>query len=449
MPPTLDHPNLRCFDQKRRFGVDLLYPTQRYVNALSQYELCVSAPDLAVDGCPAQSRMPNPLFAGGRNRSLVFLGGIVGVPWQAISSEIDENGRPLEDPATQLRFKSFEQLEADRTWEAILGSQGTPWQPAANGQPEVASVPRTPPTNPYMLESELERRAVMDNNEVNGREYDTTQGSAGTPNDLQYACIFPLPESKLCSQEPCDCVDGEFDKPLCQAPGSQTPGTTQHWAKAYPGVRQLEVLRDFGSNSIVASICARNVDISTRATRPDFGYRPAIAAIVDRLKQQLANRCLPRPMELADDATVPCTMVETKRDAGGVCDCDPRIARSAPEARVDALVRAQLVRDGAGCGPDDPECQSACLCEVLQVQDAANADPAAALRACREEEEPSGVEGWCYVANTPDQQIGNPALVVDCPATQRQQIRFVGAGLDSNTTTFLACVGSSLSAREQ
>lgn len=203
------------------------------------------------------------------------------------------------------------------------------------------------------------------------------------------------------------------------------------------------------SNSIVASICARNVDISTRATRPDFGYRPAIAAIVDRLKQQLANRCLPRRLELADDATVPCTMVETRRDAGGACDCDPRLARQAPRARVDALVRAQLARDGAGCGSDDPQCLEACLCEVLQVQDAANPDPGEALRACREDEEPSGVEGWCYVANTPDQQIGNPALVADCPGTQRQQIRFVGAGLESNTTTFLACVGSSLSAREQ
>lgn len=455
MPPNLDHPNLRCFDQKRRFGIDLLYPTQRYVNALTQYELCVGAPDLAVEGCPSQNRVDNPLFASGRNRSLVFLGGIVGVPWQAISSDVDANGQPLEDPERQLRFKSFEQLNTDRTWDAIVGSRGTPYRAAAEGQPEITSVPRTPPANPYMIESELPRPPIMPGNEINGGEYDTTQDAAeGTPGDLQYACIFPLPESKVCTDElkanneSCDCFEGQFDKPLCRAPGTQSVGTTQHWAKAYPGARQLEVLRDFGSNSIVASICARNVDITTRATRPDFGYRPAIAAIVDRLKQQLVNRCLPRAMELDDDGTVPCTMVETKRNPEGRCECDSRIARKPPTSRVDALVRAQLASDGGGCGPDDPSCQGACLCEVLQVQKAENENPDEALRMCREEEEPSGVEGWCYVANTPEQQIGNPALVAECRATERQQLRFVGTGLEPNTTTFLACVGSSLAARE-
>ena len=45
------------------------------------------------------------------------------------------------------------------------------------------------------------------------------------------------------------------------------------------------------------------------------------------------------------------------------------------------------------------------------MQQAENPDSDEALRICREEEEPSaGVEGWCYVANTPDQQIGNAAL---------------------------------------
>src|SRR5262249_1259323 len=30
-----DDVNLRCWDQKRRFGIDFLYPTDRYVNGLS------------------------------------------------------------------------------------------------------------------------------------------------------------------------------------------------------------------------------------------------------------------------------------------------------------------------------------------------------------------------------------------------------------------------------
>jgi hypothetical protein len=81
------------------------------------------------------------------------------------------------------------------------------------------------------------------------------------------------------------CYAGDMDRPLCeQSPGTSPPGTTQYWGKAYPGGRQLEVLEGYGANSIVASICARNV---TDATAPDFGYRPALAAIVERLSEQL------------------------------------------------------------------------------------------------------------------------------------------------------------------
>lgn len=450
LPPNQDGVNLRCFDQKRRFGIDLLYPTARYVNALREYELCVSAPDLALEGCPAADRVRNPLFAGGRDRSLVFLGGIVGVPWQSIASSVDQSGEPLLDPSSQLRFKTFDELTNDGTWSEIIGSRGVPWQPASGGRPEQAAVPRTPPSNPYMIESDRPRPGIERGNEINGREYDTTQDGvpAGTPNDLQYACIFPLPEPKTCTRErqtnreACDCYENNLDRPLCeQDPGEAAPGITQHWAKAYPGTRQLEVLRDYGTNSIVASICARNV---STPDQPDFGYRPAISAVVDRLKEQLGSRCLPRALDVAEDGSVPCTLVETKPRPDGECTCDARIARRVPSARVQSLVRGQLASDpDRPCGPDDPSCQGACLCEVLQVQRAATENPEAALQSCREDDAALGVEGWCYVASTPEQQIGNPELVAGCPATQRQLLRFAGTGLDDNTTTFLACVGSS------
>jgi len=54
-------------------------------------------------------------------------------------------------------------------------------------------------------------------------------------------------------------------------------------------LRELEVLEGFGdqtTNAIVASICARN---TTDASRPDFGYRPAMAAILERLRPLLAE----------------------------------------------------------------------------------------------------------------------------------------------------------------
>jgi hypothetical protein len=37
-------------------------------------------------------------------------------------------------------------------------------------------------------------------------------------------------------------------------------------------------------SAIVASICARNVSDASKA---DYGYRPAVAAVVERLQEQL------------------------------------------------------------------------------------------------------------------------------------------------------------------
>jgi hypothetical protein len=223
------------------------------------------------------------------------------------------------------------------------------------------------------------------------------------------------------------------------------PGTTQYWSKAYPGVRHLEVLEGYGANSIVASICARNVEDDTAA---DFGYRPAIAAIVDRLKEQLGDRCLPRPLLVdALDGTVACNLVETiPRPEGGTCPpCNPMTARAVPDPIVDTVVRGQLVNQpGDPCG-DDEDCSNACLCEVLQVQQVPT-NPPDALTRCREDPEATGVEGWCYV--DADKGLGNPALVENCPATEQRLLRFVGGGLESGTTTFVACQGSSFAAEQ-
>jgi hypothetical protein len=96
--PTEDHPNLRCFNQKQRYGVNFLYPTQRYVNALRNPTIDPSRVDLSLgDG----AGVDNPLFsdlsgAGGtvRDPGLVFFAGIVGVPWQAIARKNDAGARP-------------------------------------------------------------------------------------------------------------------------------------------------------------------------------------------------------------------------------------------------------------------------------------------------------------------------------------------------------------------
>jgi len=83
----------------------------------------------------------------------------------------------------------------------------------------------------------------------------------------------------------CDCYAEDNDRPLCQtSPGSGAFTTTQFWAKAYPSLRPLTVLRGMGEDGIVASICAR---ATSDQSRPDFGYRPAVAALIEQLKRKL------------------------------------------------------------------------------------------------------------------------------------------------------------------
>jgi hypothetical protein len=452
LPANADGQNLRCFQQKRRFGVDFLYPTRRYVNALQNLDICWNDLELSRDNCAPGDIVPNPLYVGGRSQDLVFFGGIVGVPWQAIDSDVDANNRPL--PPGQLRFQNATELQLNGTWDQILGSPGTRWRAAGPNRAEVAGVPAIPPALAQMVESEFPRAGVTNGNPINGREYSTlddVNGTNDTPDDLEYACIFPLAVPRDCTQrdpntEACDCYQGELDRPLCeQVPGQSTAGTTQYWAKAYPGGRHLEVLKEYGANSIVASICARNV---TDPDAADFGYRPAIAAIIDRLKEQLGDRCLPRSLNTNPaDGTVACNLVEANtRPENGNCVCDPAIARRAVDPVLDTVVRGQLAADrGNLCGDGDPNCTGACLCEVLQVQQVTS-NPQNALDVCQNDENASGVEGWCYI--DADQGIGNDALVENCPATQRRLLRFVGRGLEPNTTTLVACTGSSFAARE-
>lgn len=421
LPLSADAANLRCFDQKRRFGIDLLYPTERYVNALRELRLCPSNPSLSVEGCPG-TVVDNPLFAGGRTPESVYLAGIIGVPWQAIAADRDPLGNALAEDV--LRFKTAGELSS-ADWRNILGEPG--------------ASPPLPPENPLMREATGPRPGVSPGG-PNGREYATDWVTAGTPEDLQYACIFPLPEPRNCegqSDVSCDCTPSAEDKPLCQATIGAAPTTVQHWAKAYPGLRELEVLRGFGENSIVASICARNVrDLSRR----DFGYRPAISSILERLEEQLVRSCLPRPLEVAADGTVQCTLVEV-RPGDDACNCDPARARSRPGGLLETSVRESLARSiGSPCGADDPECRSACLCEVEQVVGAADLD------ACRNLETPTGVEGWCYVADDEQQQIGSPALVAECPPNERRLVRLVGEG-QQDALTVISCSGASF-ARE-
>jgi hypothetical protein len=233
----------------------------------------------------------------------------------------------------------------------------------------------------------------------------------------------------------CDCDPqgvGADERPLCQGPDGNY-GSDQYFAKAYPGLRQLQVLKDYNENSIVASICARNVD---NQNAQDFGYRPAIAAIVDRLKEKLVDRCLPRPLEPDPEGAVPCSIVEVApapAGGAGACACDEGAARTPVSPEVDPRVRARMEDNGICEGAS---CSEFCLCELQPVT-------GGDLQQCLNNPAEISASGWCYIDE--EQGIGNPELVEKCPATEKRKLRFVGDGKPAaGTTTFIACVGAPL-----
>ena len=269
-----DASNLRCFEQKRRFGIDFLYPIERYTDALTSQFIADVAGNL----------VPNPIFsdlnpADGitavRDPGLVFLTGIVGVPWQDLARDPQNLAKGLKDP-TELATPDAQGLTA---WDVVLGD------PALND----------PPKDPHMIESIFPRSgsnpitgaAITQpgnpTNPINGSEY-----TISNQDDLQYACIFPLLASKNCNDPSivsCDCKDPSNDSPLCE-PNPNNPGqrTLQTKAKAYPGLRELALLKSLGPQAVAASVCPAQLKDTSKA---DFGYRPAVNALIDRIKGRL------------------------------------------------------------------------------------------------------------------------------------------------------------------
>ncbi|HYO93555.1 MAG TPA: hypothetical protein VER33_03540 [Polyangiaceae bacterium] len=267
LSPVEDNLNLRCWDQKRRFGFDLLQPVNRYIRALTQPKVPRR------DG----TLVRNPLFplsrGASRRPNLVTFGTIVGVPWQDISAEESLAGGPL-------RFLSASELAAQERWplitKATLGDD---------------------PDDPFMVESAAPRagrnpltgeRIVASTsteplaNAINGHEQVGDSGAA-----LQAACIFELAEPIDCAADPvkCECHAGRTpeNQAICQPPHGGPTSTTQYFAGATPGQRQLEVVRGIGASGVVGSACPA----PARNDPEQDGYAPALRAFGDRVAETL------------------------------------------------------------------------------------------------------------------------------------------------------------------
>lgn len=432
---TEDNINLRCWDQKRRFGIDFLYPTDRYVQAFSSAQI----PDR--DG----NVVANPIFSdlnpsdnnsNIRDPGLVFFAGIVGVPWQDIARDKTDLKKGFKDANELAAPSDPANPNSPSTWQIILGD------PANNVKPldplMIETYQKRTGTNPITGDMLADSMANPGANPINGHEWTI-------PNDdLQYACIFPLRagDERDCTNTnlpACDCTSKTNDNPLCvpDAANMNSP-TKQVKAKAYPGLRELTVLRDLGGQGIVASVCpAQLTDQGENAT--DFGYRPAIGAIIDRLKTALGGQCLPRTLVPDNEGNVPCLILEGRNTQGQGCTCDPAKARAEiPDGSDKAKAKKVALED-----PIAKKAGLDCFCEITQT---AGAERDACQNDLAEPPLVSGapVNGWCYVDATTTPATGNVEIVAKCPENERRIIRFVGAGeAQTGATLFITCSGDS------
>jgi hypothetical protein len=356
---TEDSLNVRYTDDMpRRYGIAPQFPVERYIDGLRNQLVPDRASEHATDTGEYVGRptCTNPIYAaalpadakgdlchlpyGPRHTDDVFFGVIGGVPNDLVKPSIDWTTVLGRDP------KHFDASGIDTRMVESIKSRGLPG------------------------------------------DWDTTTSDVGL--DLQYACTFELQQPKDCSvsQASCDCerkTDGSYSSsPVCAAnPKDANHPTLQARAKAYPTIRELRVAQGMKDNGVVASICPKSLDPMS----PDFGYRPAVQSIIDKLKTKLGAQCLPQKLDQNADGRVACSVLTIMPGTDQASACPPR---GQPDVRglqqPDADVLAAYNK---GRLPDDIHP----VCELTQQL---------GMPSC----EKNGVPGWCYVEGLAGQCVG-------------------------------------------
>jgi hypothetical protein len=393
-----DPPSLRCFDQKRRYGVDFMYPVQRYIEGFTGKQVR-DRTDLTVD---------NPLFhracasnadCGNRDLRRFFLAGIVGVPWQRLAL----NAQDL-----TAGYKTASQLRAGDIWADIVGDPLHPGGPVS-------------PRDPHMIQSTEPRAGLpgpdspANADPIHGHEFDGAKVAQQNA-ELQYACTFKLPTSRECaSPEDCDCSGPTADmkKSVCQN-DQGAYSSAQLGAKAQPATRILQVLQGLGDQGIATSVCPAQTNDKSRT---DYGYLPAVNAIVERIAEPLEWQCLDIALPVdAQTQQTTCSLIEVFDTTS--CACDGQPGRRTASATLLT---------------DEMRAKGSCRCELIQL---AGADG----HACRiQAGSPASTSGWCYV--DPAHKPESCALVQHCPANEKRLIHYVNANSEPRpeATTFLRC----------
>jgi hypothetical protein len=180
--------------------------------------------------------------------------------------------------------------------------------------------------------------------------------------------------------------------PLCQ------DADTQNRAKAYPTPRELQVVRALGDQGIAASICPIE---PFNTDSPKYGYRPAVATIVDRLKNALTQQCLPQ--KLRDTATDPpepvdcLVLAQLSPDSSGGCGA---VGLQEPKKEILDVFREQQRQETGTVVEGGLDLASLPVCEIPQTAVRAGETCAS---------DPTLT--WCYVEN----KAGTKPVAGRCP----------------------------------
>jgi len=474
--------NLRHVHEKLKYGVDVQFPVERYLVGLTSTKVPNRDGEYPPDGQGGYSssyqglvkgnqNCTNPLFAktlpsppngnlggwnpqwssgnppadpnndlcnlpvGGRSPSLIFFAHIGGVPHQLLQN----------DPTkTDAVSQSQKDTLTDADWTLILGNNPENYDYTG--------------IDPHMIESYQDRSgaAVPANGNhvaapssaegtdpISGREWvtDSTMAThSGLIVDREYACIFPLNTPRQCDaasvaadptlNESCDCLvpaagTGSFTHEELPAVCNDNTTTQQDSAKAYPTIRELLLAKLMGQQGIVSSLCPIHTMDNATKNDPLFGYRPAMNAIVNRLKSQLGITCLPQPLTIGKDMNgnnaVQCLVLGTfpmgsypncaSVTGGGWSDPDPTILQHFHEDQTAGWM-------ASGSAGTDPA--MLLTCELAQLPPLTNC----AVKGSTTNGKPS--DGWCYVS---------PAS-----ATCAQAILFSANAAGVGATTSLQCL---------
>jgi len=324
--------NLRHVHEKEKYGVSVQFPIQRYVLGLTSRQVPDRSGEYPAGGsgmyaglAAASHDCTNPLFAaklpspppgvdpsqwqptaaelcnltpGTRGLSLVYYSHIGGVPHQLLQV----------DPTNPSSPQKVHLTAAD--WTLILGKDPLAYDYTGIDPHMIESYqPRTGAVVPDGGFSVADSSAAEGADPISGREWITDSTMAqhnGLNVDREYACTFKLPAPRDCSTaatnadptllDSCDCMSpvsgtGAFTHAQVPAVCNDATPTQQDYAKAYPTIRELLLAQQLGevdgaNQGVVSSLCPIH-SVPATPNDPLYGYRPAMAAIVDRLRNSL------------------------------------------------------------------------------------------------------------------------------------------------------------------